>query len=93
MADEPINTLAGLISRLQLIAEHIDPQTTIRINGEYIQNLSISVREPLGIYDGPSGIAEFGRDRTRTPVVDIDVNKFESEPLPTVRYPYSVLRA
>lgn len=88
MADEPFNTLSGLIARLQQIAEHIDPQSTIRINGEYLLNLSISVRNPLAIYGEASGVEEFGKDFNRKSVVVIDANDHRSENLPDVRYPY-----
>lgn len=88
MAEPSFNTIAGLIASLQQIAEHVDPKTIVRINGEHLRTLSITKRNPLAIRGEAYGIEQLEKDRFRDAVIDIDANGRQSNDLPTIRYPY-----
>lgn len=83
MMDAPI-TFAALFEQLSRMAPGVDQNASLRINGEYVNELSVVVQNPLRQQPNEFGRMELGYDRMRPRVVDIMTNGQEAPKLPVL---------
>jgi hypothetical protein len=75
-------TLGEFSNRLNEMLAHAPRDLPLRINGEYLESLSISVQNPIVSEAAKSGMVERKYDESRSSVIDIDANGRESVRLP-----------